>query len=189
MELTTRFEEALVYALEIHGQQKRKGKPTPYIAHLLAVTALVIEDGGDEDQAIAALLHDAPEDQGGARTLAEIRSRFGEHVADIVHGCTDSYEMPKPPWRKRKEDYLAHLPHASEAVQRVSLADKLHNSRSILSDLLRGEHVWERFRGGKSGTLWYYRSLLDIYRQSFSSPMVQDLAWVVEQIEALSKDT
>lgn len=186
MELTGRFEEAFGYAMELHGRQKRKGTQVPYMAHLLAVTALVIEDGGDEDQAIAALLHDAVEDQGGQATMDEIRRRFGDRVAHIVDGCTDTYQEPKPPWRQRKEAYLAHLPTASPEVRRVSLADKLHNSHSILSDLLLGECVWERFRGGKNGTLWYYRSLLEIFRKTDTSPMVREFGWVVERIESLA---
>lgn len=162
--LTVRFEEALVYAAQLHRFQTRKGTEIPYVSHLLAVTALVIQDGGDEDQAIAALLHDAVEDQGGRETLAEIHRRFGEQVARIVEHCTDAYEDPKPPWRARKESYLARLRQAPPEVQRVSLADKLHNARSILRDLRSGgPQVWERFRGGKEGTLWYYRSLVEIF--------------------------
>lgn len=190
MQLTQRFKEALDYALELHGDQQRKGSDTPYVAHLLAVASLVLEDGGDEEQAIAALLHDAPEDQGGRETLEAIRQRFGDRVADIVHGCTDTYESPKPPWRQRKEDYLEHLKIAPVEVRRVSLADKLHNARSILTDLLRsGEDVWERFNGGKDGTLWYYRSLLVVFRSRSDSPLVTELGWVLQRIESLIQDT
>jgi (p)ppGpp synthase/HD superfamily hydrolase len=190
MQLTQRFKEALDYALELHGDQQRKGSDTPYVAHLLAVASLVLEDGGDEEQAIAALLHDAPEDQGGRETLEAIRQRFGDRVADIVHGCTDTYETPKPPWRQRKEDYLEHLKIAPVEVRRVSLADKLHNARSILTDLLRsGEDVWERFNGGKDGTLWYYRSLLVVFRSRSDSPLVTELGWVLQRIESLIQDT
>ncbi|MDI6696477.1 MAG: HD domain-containing protein [Anaerolineales bacterium] len=187
MELTHRFEEALQYALDVHRNQLRKGSETPYISHLLAVAALVLEDGGDEDQAIAALLHDAPEDQGGLQVLEEIRQRFGERVAGIVHGCTDTYQSPKPPWRERKEAYLEHLIHASPEVRRVSLADKLHNARSILTDLLRsGDAVWERFNGGREGTFWYYRRLLEIFRNVDESPLVVELGWVMERIEKVA---
>lgn len=190
MLLTQRFKGALDYALELHGDQQRKGSDTPYIAHLLAVASLVLEDGGDEEQAIAALLHDAPEDQGGLDTLEAIRQRFGDRVADIVHGCTDTYETPKPPWRRRKENYLEHLKTAPEEVRRVSLADKLHNARSILTDLLRsGEDVWERFNGGKEGTLWYYRSLLVVFRSRGESPLVTELGWVLQRIESLVQET
>ncbi len=192
IDLTGRFGQALLYAFQLHNGQERKGSQTPYIAHLLGVASLVLEDGGDEDEAIAALLHDAPEDQGGLETLEQIRTRFGERVASIVDGCTDTYETPKPPWRSRKEDYLAHLPAASPSVWRVSLADKLHNARTILVDLrLRGEPVWQRFKGGKTGSLWYYRSLVNIFEQlaqsgKIRSPMVAMLDEVVTQIEQVA---
>lgn len=185
--LTNRFNKALVHAAELHQQQVRKGTNTPYLAHLLAVAALVLEDGGDEDQAIAALLHDAVEDQGGLPTLEQIRLCFGEAVAGIVDACSDTYLTPKPPWRERKERYLEHLKSADAGVLRVSLADKLHNARAILRDLrLQGADVWLRFNGGRSGTLWYYRSLVEIFSQVSLSPMVEDLKQVVEEIEALA---
>jgi (p)ppGpp synthase/HD superfamily hydrolase len=186
--LSPRFEEALLYANRLHAGQFRKGSRVLYISHLLAVTALVLEDGGDEDQAIAALLHDAVEDQGGLETLAEIRRRFGGRVANIVDGCTDTYEQPKPAWRPRKVAYLQHLREACADVRRVSLADKLHNARSILMDLRRdGEMTWERFNGGKEGTLWYYHSLVEIFQQADPNPMVTELASVVERIEELAR--
>ncbi len=186
--LTDRFEQALLYATEIHAAQLRKGTDIPYIAHLLAVTSLVLEDGGDEDQAIAALLHDAPEDQGGLAVLDEIRRRFGDRVAEIVDGCTDTYEHPKPPWRQRKKAYLDHLLLASDEVRRVSLADKLHNARSILYDLRRsGDGTWQRFKGGKQGTLWYYQSLVQVFLKLGGSPLVEELVRTVEEIERLSK--
>jgi (p)ppGpp synthase/HD superfamily hydrolase len=187
MMLTNRFEGALLYAIRLHAHQIRKGSRVPYISHLLGVTALVLEDGGNEDQAIAALLHDAVEDQGGLATLEDIRSRFGEHVATIVEGCTDAFTLPKPPWRERKETYIAHLRRAGVDVRRVSLADKLHNARTILVDLRRnGEVVWRRFNGGKGGTLWYYRSLVEVFQKIDHSPMVDELANVVAEIEKLS---
>ncbi len=187
MMLTNRFEGALLYAIHLHAKQSRKGSRVPYISHLLGVTALVLEDGGDEDQAIAALLHDAVEDQGGLATLEDIRNRFGEHVATIVEGCTDAFTLPKPPWRERKETYIAHLRRAGADVRRVSLADKLHNARTILVDLRRnGEVVWRRFNGGKGGTLWYYHSLVDVFQEIDHSPMVDELASVVAEIEMLS---
>jgi (p)ppGpp synthase/HD superfamily hydrolase len=186
MQLTQQFKEALDYALELHRYQQRKGSDTPYIAHLLAVASLVLEDGGDEEQAIAALLHDAPEDQGGQQTLDAIRLRFGDRVADIVDGCTDTYESPKPPWRQRKQAYLDHLQTAPDEVCRVSLADKLHNARSILTDLLRsGDSVWERFNGGKEGTLWYYHSLLQVFYSRSNSPLVAELGFVLQRIDSL----
>ena len=185
--LTPRFEEALVYAARLHAKQTRKGTEVPYISHLLAVTALVLQDGGEEDEAIAALLHDAVEDQGGRETLAEIRSRFGESVAFIVESCTDTDTIPKPPWRDRKENYLAHLRVAPPNVRRVSLADKLHNARSILRDLRQsGNTIWRRFKGGKDGTLWYYRTLVQIFREGGRDYMTEELARVVSEIERLS---
>lgn len=185
--LTSRFEEALVYAARLHANQVRKGSDVPYISHLLAVTALVIEDGGDEDQAIAALLHDAVEDQGGYKTLAEIRRLYGGHVAEIVEALTDAFTNPKPPWRERKERYLDHLRQATPEVRRVSLADKLHNARSILRDLRSdGEGVWDRFNGGKEGTLWYYRSLLGVFEVGGLKGMAVDFAQTVEEIELLA---
>ncbi len=182
-----RFEDALVYAHRLHARQKRKGTHIPYIGHLLAVTAIVIESGGAEDEAIAALLHDAVEDQGGAKTREEIRRRFGDKVASIVDGLTDTDQTPKPPWRKRKEDYLAHLSHASPSVLRVSLADKLHNAQSILRDYrIEGEHVWKRFTGGKEGTLWYYRALANAFRGRGVTALGQELDRVVTEIERLA---
>ena len=150
--LTNRFQDALIYATRLHANQTRKGSTTPYIAHLLGVTAIVLEAGGDEDQAIAALLHDAVEDQGGMQTMEVIRNRFGEHVALIVDGCTDAYQTPKPPWKERKEEYIQHLGDVPAEVRLVSLADKLHNARSILADLRsQGGQTWDKFNGGKDG--------------------------------------
>jgi (p)ppGpp synthase/HD superfamily hydrolase len=157
------------------------------MAHLLAFTALVLENDGDEDQAIAALLHDAAEDQGGREVLATIRERFGERVAAMVDGCTDSYEIPKPPWRSRKEVYIAHLRHASADVRRVSLADKVHNARSILADLQQyGEAIWDRFQGGKDGTLWYYKTLAQVFREIDASPLVGELTRLTLEIERVA---
>jgi GTP pyrophosphokinase len=181
--LTARFEDALVFATKLHSAQTRKGSQTPYIAHLLGVTAIVLESGGNEDTAIAALLHDAVEDQGGLDTLEEIRRRYGDKVASIVDSCSDTYTLPKPPWRERKEMYLAHLPGATPEARLVSLADKLYNARSILRDLREGENIWEKFRGGKDGTLWYYRSLVDIFQKLDHGFLVGELTRVVDQIE------
>ncbi|MBD2297915.1 HD domain-containing protein [Nostoc sp. FACHB-190] len=151
--LTSRFESALVYASRLHATQLRKGSNTPYISHLLSVAALVLEDGGDEDEAIAALLHDAIEDQGGEKTRAEIRQLFGDRVVNIVNGCTDAEVMPKPPWQQRKQAYIEKMRSASPEVRRVSQADKLHNIRSTIADwysnpksVMRKHHrygVWE----------------------------------------------
>ena len=178
----------MVYAAQLHAGQVRKGSGTPYIAHLLAVTSLVLEHDGDEDEAIGALLHDAAEDQGGEATLAEIRRRFGPAVAEIVEGCSDTLATPKPPWRARKEAFLTRLPHASSSARLVSTADKLHNARTILADLrMMGDVVWDRFQGGKEGTLWYHRSLVEILRGDGSNPLAEELDRVVSEIERLAR--
>jgi hypothetical protein len=183
---TSRFEEALVYATCLHAKQRRKGTNIPYIAHLLSVAALVLEDGGDEDEAIAALLHDAIEDQGGSDTREEIRRRFGDRVVHIVDGCTDAETIPKPPWHERKQKYIDHIPHASPEVRRVSVADKLHNARSLLADFRQdGDNLWNRFKGGREGTLWYYRALVQAFRKAGSSFMVEELDRVVSELERL----
>jgi GTP pyrophosphokinase len=188
--LSSRFGNALGLALDLHGSQLRKGGDVPYVAHLLATASLVLEYGGNEDEAIAGLLHDAVEDQGGEPTLEKIRRRFGDDVAEIVLGCSDSTTVPKPPWRERKERYLAHLSDASKSVRLVLAADKLHNARSIVKDYrLLGESLWERFNGGKAGTLWYYRSLVDAFRAHGSSSLVDELDRVVTQLETLSQQS
>jgi (p)ppGpp synthase/HD superfamily hydrolase len=185
--LTRRFDEAFLFAADLHRKQLRKGAGIPYLAHLLGVTALVLEDGGDEDQAIAALLHDAAEDQGGRKILEEINTRFGSRVASIVDGCTDTYDDPKPAWRQRKEDYIEHLRSAPTDVRRVSLADKLQNARSILVDLKRcGDEVWGRFNGGKEGTMWYYRTLVKVFQELDSSILVDEFLKVEDDIEKIS---
>ncbi|HVB75475.1 MAG TPA: HD domain-containing protein [Ktedonobacteraceae bacterium] len=186
MELSTRFDDALVFARRLHAGQTRKGSDTPYIAHLLAVASIVLEQGGNEDEAIAALLHDAIEDQGGAPTRELIQQRFGEHVVQIVDGCTDADVVPKPPWKPRKEAYISHLKHAPASVRLVSAADKLHNARSVLADYrVMGELLWPRFRGGREGTLWYYRSVLDVLLNVERTPLIDELERVVLELEAL----
>lgn len=173
--LGERFDDALTFASQLHRKQVRKQSGIPYISHLLAVAALVIEYGGREEEAIAALLHDAIEDQsdtwpGGAQGLRqEITKRYGESVAAIIEGCTDTDTIPKPPWRERKERYLEHLVEASPAVLLVACCDKLHNLRSTLADYrTHGEALWKRFNAGKPEQLWFYRSLAEV----FSSPKV-----------------
>jgi (p)ppGpp synthase/HD superfamily hydrolase len=184
--LTGRFEEALVYATRAHEGQRRKKTDVPYVSHLLAVCALVLEDGGDEDEAIAALLHDVVEDQGGAERAAEVRRRFGDRVADVVAACSDTDEDPKPPWRPRKEAYLAHARTASDAVRRVALADKLHNARAILADYrVLGEALWKRFSAGGDEQIWYYESLVEAYRRPAESRLHVELARVVGELKAL----
>jgi GTP pyrophosphokinase len=187
MEPGPRFREALVYAAELHARQRRKGSGAPYVAHLLGVTAIVLEHGGGEDEAIGALLHDAVEDQGGKPLLEIIRQRFGPAVAEIVAGCTDADTMPKPPWRERKEAYLAHLPAASRSVQLVSAADKLYNVRSIIADYrTHGEEVWTRFTGRRAGTLWYYRALVDAFGKLRDAPLLAEFERAVAELEALA---
>jgi (p)ppGpp synthase/HD superfamily hydrolase len=181
-----KFERAVVYAARVHGDHYRKGTRVPYVTHLLAVAAIVGENGGTEDEVVAALLHDAPEDRGGEARLGDIRLRFGHAVAEIVAGCTDTYEDPKPPWRERKERHLAHLAGASDPVRLVSAADKLHNARSVLSDYRTvGEHLWTRFTGGREGTLWYYRAVVDRFGAEHD-PVVEELDRVVRELELLA---
>lgn len=171
----------------VHAHQVRKGSGVPYIAHLLGVASIALENGANEDEAIAALLHDAGEDAGGDGRIADIRLRFGDVVADIVQGCTDAVLIPKPPWRKRKEDYIAHVPTASSSTRLVSASDKLYNARSILADFRQvGDEVWQRFKGGKDGTLWYYRSLITAFRQAANSPLIDELDRVVTELERLA---
>jgi len=185
--LGSRFNEAFLYAAEKHATQKRKKTDVPYITHLMSVAALVLEAGGNEDEAVAALLHDVVEDCGGHPVLEEIRSRFGDRVAHIVDGCTDAYTIPKPPWKARKLEYLDHLREATDDVRLVSAADKLHNVRTILSDLRRdGDSVWERFSGGRDGTLWYYRAVLDVLREGKPNRLVEELHRVVSELETLA---
>jgi (p)ppGpp synthase/HD superfamily hydrolase len=187
LELGPRFERALLLAIRKHSGQTRKGTAAPYISHLLSVAGLVLEAGGDEDLAIAALLHDVVEDCGGAPMLQEIRRRFGKRVAHVVDGCTDTDACPKPPWRQRKENYLKQLRTANADVRLVSAADKLHNARSILADYREiGEPVWERFQGKREGTLWYYRALLDEFRHNKANPLINQLERVVIELEAVA---
>jgi len=184
--LSRRFEQALLFATRKHAGQSRKGTVVPYVAHLLSVAGLVLEAGGDEDLAIAALLHDVVEDCGGAPMLKEIRRRFGKRVAHVVGGCTDTDLDPKPPWRQRKEDYIAHLRTADADTRLVSAADKLHNVRSIVAIYREiGDRIWERFRGKRDGTLWYYRTLLDEFQRKKSSPLIRELERAVIELEAV----
>lgn len=182
-QLSERFELALVYATRIHAGQRRKGTDIPYVSHLLAVSGMVLEDGGSEDQAVAALLHDAIEDQPDRTSLDEIARRFGPEVARIVEGCSDTVTHPKPPWRERKERYLRHLESADEAVLRVSCADKLHNVRSIAVDLrTHGKEVWTRFNAGKDEQLWYHRSLAEVFARRFPGRLSGELRRQVDEL-------
>ena len=166
MHLGPRFADALRLAHELHAGQMRKASNVPYISHLLAVTATVLEFGGTEDTAIAALLHDAVEDCGGQATLELIRNQFGDRVASLVLDCSDTTESPKPPWSERKTRYLEHLPKADPAALLISAADKLHNLQSLVREERRhGVKLWGFFRAGRDGTLWYYARLLTIFRR------------------------
>lgn len=191
-QLGPRFEAALAYAARLHVNQRRKGTAIPYVAHLLGVCAIALEHGADEDEAIGALLHDAAEDQGGQTTLNEILRRFGNRVAGIVEGCTDAWTEPKPPWRARKEAYLKHLPHASPSVRLVSASDKLYNAQAILTDYRQlGPALWERFKGGKDGTLWYYQSLSEIFSELavsyYDKQLAAELKDVVQELVRAAK--
>ena len=185
--LTSRFVDAVKYAVGLHLDQSRKGSGVPYAGHLLGVCSLVLEAGGSEDEAIAALFHDAGEDRGGEAQLVEIRERFGENVGEIVHACSDSLLQDKPDWKMRKEEYLAHLDGQPESVLLVSLADKLFNARAILRDYRSvGESLWDRFFAGRDGVLWYYRSLSDSFTRIVpGNRMTGELAEVVAQLERL----
>ncbi|CAN5535851.1 HD domain-containing protein [soil metagenome] len=188
MNLSPKFEEALVYATRVHGGQLRKKTKIPYIGHLLGVTAIALEYGASETEAIGALLHDAVEDCGGAERQREIEEKFGRGVGEIVAGCTDSDQTPKPPWRERKEEYIAHLATASASTRLVSASDKLHNAQAIVHSLREdGEEVWARFKGGKEGALWYYRSLVSAFRQHGENALIDELDRVVTEMERLAR--
>jgi GTP pyrophosphokinase len=185
--LTARFRGALVYAARVHARQFRKGTTRPYIGHLLGVTSIVLTHGGDEDEAIAALLHDAVEDQGGKPRLREIRRKFGPRVARIVEGCTDSDVEPKPPWLERKTGYLRYLRHADSSVRLVSAADKVYNARETLEDLrTHRAALWKRFKGGKQGTLWYYREVGKILRRKGPKELAAELDRVVRELRRVA---
>ncbi|MBI1952912.1 MAG: HD domain-containing protein [Candidatus Omnitrophica bacterium] len=184
--LSGKFDEALQFASKAHRQQTRKGTTTPYVTHLMAVSAIVGENGGDEDLMIAALLHDSMEDQGVTRE--EIGSRFGSRVASMVEACSDCTSKPKPPWRQRKEMYLAHLRAAGPDVRLISLADKLHNARTLLGDLRDvGPEVWKRFNAGPAETLWYYRSVIEALRLGWNHPLIPELERIIDEIDSLIK--
>lgn len=187
MRLSPKFEEALQYAASIHSEQLRKGTEIPYVSHLLGVASIALEYGATEEEAIGALLHDAGEDQGGQARIDDIQKRFGVAVAEIVLGCTDTLEIPKPDWKTRKDKYIASLSKKTSSIRLVSAADKLHNARSILRDyLLFQEKLWTKFTGGKEGTLWYYRALVAAFKKIENSPLIDELDRVVSEIESLA---
>jgi (p)ppGpp synthase/HD superfamily hydrolase len=183
------FERALIYASSVHALQVRKGTRVPYVSHLLAVAGLVMEDGGSETEVIGALLHDAAEDQGGEPRLEDIRRRFGDEVAAIVEGSSDTFETPKPPWEERKRAYLSKLPHERESVLRVTLADKLHNSTTMLRDLWmdEGGTFWDRFNAGRDSQLWYLEELATIFEERLPhSGLTRQFRWVIDELKAAS---
>jgi (p)ppGpp synthase/HD superfamily hydrolase len=178
------FVDALGYAATVHAGQLRGGDGQPYIAHLLRVAGLVIQEGGSEEEAIAALLHDAVEDQGGLERLEDIHKRYGRVVADIVDECTDSYGDPKPPWRRRKEQYLAELGRASRGALLVSLADKLDNVRTMLrGHRIYGEEIWERSGKTPDDVRWYYGALASRLTGLHPGPLADELATTVAALE------
>lgn len=182
-----RLGRAVAYASRVHEGQVRKGTEIPYIAHLLAVAALVLESGGSETEAIAALLHDAAEDQGGLERLADLRARFGDPVAEIVAGCSDTFEIPKPDWRPRKERYVEELRTKPEPILRVSLADKLHNARAVLRDYeAEGDKIFDRFNAGKEDQRWYYGALAGVFEERLAGDwMTAEFTRVVTRLREL----
>ncbi len=189
MRLSPQFEKALIYATRIHGGKLRKKTRIPYIAHILGVAAIAMEYGANETEAIAALLHDAVEDCGGAKRLRDIELKFGKDVARIVEGCTDTDQTPKPPWLERKKTYIEHVRHASMPIKLVSASDKLHNVRAILMDYRKeGERLWSRFNGGKQGALWYYRALVNAFSDKRMQPLLQELDRTVTELQLLSNN-
>lgn len=184
--LSPLFTEALIFATELHANQKRKILDIPYIAHLLGVASLVLEYGGNEEEAIAALLHDALEDQGGEKTRQEILKRFGEKITQIIDGCSEIYEKPKPSWQRRKEIYIKNISTASPSVRLVSAADKIYNIRSLIKDYrLLGEEIWSHFQTGKEGTSWYYQELIKAFSQSEITPIIEELIRLQKELENL----
>ena len=193
--LTARFDEALAFASQVHRMQSRKGGAIPYIAHLLAVTALVLENGGDEDTAIAALLHDTVEDQGGLPMLERVRAAFGPRVATIVMEVSDNEGDPKPPWKTRKQQFITAIPTLSKEARLIALADKLHNVRSTIDEFRRvGDVVWTRFHGRRDGTLWYYREVLAALNvprpetQVTNEPLLDELTRAIKELFALARE-
>ena len=190
MKLSEKFEEALIYATRAHSDQMRKKTGIPFVAHILGVTAIALEYGANEKEAKGALLHDTVEDCGGAERLRDIGEKFGDDVARIVDGCTDTYEAPKPPWLERKRAYIDHLKNSDRSTRLVSASDKLHNTRAILAELRRtGVEVFERFSGKKDGTVWYYRTLVTAFRQHGDhSDLIDELDRVVSEIEQFVRE-
>lgn len=189
LRLGDRFAEALAYAARLHATQTRKAKETPYVAHLLGVTSLAIDAGADEDEAIAAVLHDAVEDQGGEATRAEIERRFGARVASLVVSLSDSLVdtrtgEKREPWQMRKDRYIAHLREADHSVRLVAACDKLHNLRELLEDHRRlGDEVWSHFSAGPEKQLWFYRSVVGVLTEGQSTFLAERLREALSELE------
>ena len=187
--MSERFAEAVAMANELHSGQFRKGTKIPYISHPLIVAGTVLQNGGDEDEAIAAVLHDTVEDCGGKPVMEKIRQRFGEKIAGLVSGCTETDVQPKPPWRERKERYIQNIKSASPSVRLISCADKLHNAASILSEYKKvGAKVWDRFKGDKSETLWFYSAMVSALRAAGEDrPILDELEATVKALRSLGE--
>ncbi|HPR63681.1 MAG TPA: HD domain-containing protein [Thermoanaerobaculia bacterium] len=187
---SNRFVQVLEWAVRLHGKQKRKGTEIPYIAHLLGVASIAMEFGADEEEAMAALLHDAVEDQGGSETREAIRRTFGDRVTRIVIGCTDSEETPRPPWKTRKEAYLARVSTFDRSILLVSLADKIYNLRTIIR-LYRdqGDSLLKKLKGGKEGRRWYYNALVGVFGDNPETPgeLLKEFTRTVQEFNDLAK--
>ena len=184
-----RLTEALRVAARLHARQRRKGGDVPYLSHLLGTCGIALDYGAGEDEAIAALLHDTIEDVQPTEAARAAVADFGPEVLRIVEGCTDSDTHPKPPWRERKEAYVAHIADLDAPILLVSAADKLHNARSIVTDLHRfGSATWGRFNGRRDGSLWYYRALVDAFRANRAHPsqLIDELDRTVTEMETLA---
>jgi Guanosine polyphosphate pyrophosphohydrolases/synthetases len=191
-QMTERFVEAVKLAAYLHRTQTRKGGDVPYISHLLRVAGLVLEFDADEDTAIAAMLHDAVEDQGGLETASQVREHFGQRVEQLVMACSDSVTavgQPKRPWRERKETMIARLGDLAPEARLIIGCDKLDNLRCTLSGYHKiGAKLWERFSGGRDGTLWYYRSMIDALYKAGNCPVFDELNDTFNRLERLVQE-
>jgi (p)ppGpp synthase/HD superfamily hydrolase len=185
--LTEDIDKAFAYARKIHNNQKRNRTTIPYLSHLMSVSALVMEHGGNEEQAIAALLHDTLEDGGDADKISkEIQHMFGDKVLSMVRELSDTEEQPKPPWKERKETYIAHIEEISDDALVVSMCDKLHNLKTIVWDFhVIGDEIFERFKGKKEGTIWYYTTLTEKYKKILETRPNVQLSRIVFELEGL----
>lgn len=185
--MSERFVGAMELANELHGDQIRKGTTVPYISHLLIVSGMVLQHGGNEDEAIGALLHDSVEDCGGKPVMVKIRKRFGDKIADLVDGCSETDIQPKPPWLERKKDYIENIKSAIPSVRLITCADKIHNASSIISEYRKvGEKVWDRFKANKNETLWFYSSFVAAMQEAGENrPILNELVLVVNELKEL----